>query len=38
MTITTEKEEVLEIAEEARAFEYTHPSFGAQLFMGNFVP
>jgi len=31
-----EKRQALEIAEEARAEEYSHPSFAGQLFMGKF--
>lgn len=38
MSITTEKEQSLEIAEEARKHAYVLPSFGAQLFMGTFAP
>jgi alkylation response protein AidB-like acyl-CoA dehydrogenase len=30
--------QAMEIAEEARQKEYTHPSFAAQLFMGSFQP
>lgn len=36
MQETTTKEEAMAVAEEARAFEYQKPSFGAQLFMGHF--
>lgn len=32
----TTHEEAMEVAEEARSEEYQKPSFGAQLFMGNF--
>jgi alkylation response protein AidB-like acyl-CoA dehydrogenase len=38
MSMTTEKEQSLEIAEEARKHAYELPSFGAQLFMGTFDP
>lgn len=38
MSISTEKEQSLEIAEEARKHAYVLPSFGAQLFMGTFAP
>lgn len=38
MSISTEKEQSLEIAEEARKHAYLLPSFGAQLFMGTFAP
>lgn len=37
MTISTEKDQALEIAEEARKHAYELPSFGAQLFMGTFA-
>src|ERR1700722_8101175 len=30
--------QAMEVAEEAREKEYLHPSFGAELFMGNFKP
>ncbi len=30
--------QAMEVAEEARQKEYLHPSFGAELFMGNFRP
>ena len=33
-----EKQKALEITEEARQKEWLHPSFGAELFMGNFQP
>lgn len=33
-----EKRQALEITEEAREKEYMHPSFGGQLFMGEFDP
>lgn len=33
-----EKRDALEITEEARETEWLHPSFGAELFMGNFKP
>lgn len=33
-----EKKEALEITEEAREKEWLYPSFGAELFMGNFKP
>lgn len=32
------KQQAFEITEEAREKEYKHPSFGGQLFMGNFNP
>ena len=34
----SEKREALEVAEEAREKEWLYPSFGAELFMGNFKP
>lgn len=33
-----EKREALEVTEEAREKDWIHPSFGAELFMGNFRP
>lgn len=33
-----EKNEALQVTEEAREKEWLHPSFGAELFMGNFRP
>lgn len=33
-----EKRQAMQVAEDAREANYTHPSFGAQLFMGHFDP
>lgn len=38
LTTSGKASQAMEVAEEARQKEYLHPSFGAELFMGNFKP